>query len=97
MEKGGANPARPLSLYRRIPPGGSDEAIKETIRAMQEGMPLPAEDLKVRVQDVRSLWRGIKQPLLTIAEEPAADPEARAAFETIRSTLKRSVWLRGRS
>ena len=87
MANGGKTPVRPLVLLTRIPANGSDKAIEDTIRAMQAGMPAPPEDLKVKIRDVQSLWIAIKQPVLTIAEEPAEDPEARAAYETIRTKI----------
>jgi PAS domain S-box-containing protein len=87
MNNGGPHPARPAVLLMRVVGRAYDTEPSSVIREMQEELPDAPADVKQRISGLLSIWTEVKEPLRVIAEKPADDPAARAAYDHIKPKL----------
>jgi len=77
------------TLMRRLESISSNPALdltastKETVQALNEGLPEPPAEIREQAGIVLREWRQLKVPLLTIAQRPIDDADAQAAYEVI--------------
>lgn len=87
MQNGGRDPQPSDTLLRAVVGGASDTQSDSTIAALVAGLPVPPPDLQQRISGLRNIWLDVKEPLQLIAERPADDPDARAAYDRIKPKL----------
>jgi signal transduction histidine kinase len=87
MEQGGEKPGRSAALIDALTRNRSDEAIQNALRAMQQSLPRPPEDLRQVMAPLRDLWGEVRMPLRIIGEKPKDDPEAQAAFNAVQTKM----------
>jgi PAS domain S-box-containing protein len=87
MASGGTSPTHPETLLMEMLGTAADTQNERTVAAFHEGLPVPPPELRQRVSGLRNIWLEVKEPLTLIAERPADDPEARAAYDRIKPKL----------
>jgi PAS domain S-box-containing protein len=87
MNNGGRRPGPPVAILMQVLGHAYDAEFERVIPVFQESLPVPPPDLKQRISGVQSIWLEIREPLRIIAEKPAGDPEARAAYDRIKPQL----------
>jgi PAS domain S-box-containing protein len=87
MQNGGQDPRRPDTLLTQVIGSAADTQSDAVIVALAAGLPVPPPDLQQRISGLRNIWLDVKEPLQLIAERPANDPDARAAYDSIKPEL----------
>jgi PAS domain S-box-containing protein len=87
MQNGGRQPLHPGALLTEMIGSGGDTQNDRVVLTFQEGLPVPPPDLQRTIGALRNAWLEVKEPLKLIADRPADDPDARAAYDRIKPKL----------